>query len=1205
MTLLITTPTKTKKIIKSFGYYEDFDINKLKAAIDTALEFSDEELSNKIMIHVLSHISENETVLSSYINDLIERYLLNNLHTDILIKYIENRYEKQLAFTKKIEYLGDDLVSSPNFNREELKDFDVNQIQIAATRYLLRDMETGKIKESMSQWFMRVARAVVLGSVVYDSEVYDKEDLVLKQSWTGQLSFITISEIEVGILQRLYKKLEKHMKLDETSFLIAVDHLLHTEKYTKLVETYYKYMYNGIFEPNTPTLMNAGTISGKCSACFTLDVEDTMISISDKWVSSALIFQGGGGLGVNISKVRPVGSNIGTTYGAATGGIALVLEMIDAVTEKVKSGGKRRGANMGIMEYNHPDIDQFITMKKTPGVLENFNVSVMFDAAFWEYYSNNNSYPLQFGGITRGQKNAREFMQTIAESAWSSAEPGVLFMDNANIANPLQPLRGDIRITNPCVTGNTRLNTEFGVLTMEELYEYGKPVLVGVDVIHESNVHKGRGKAKKPAAIETKKASKIYKTSDTAEVYRITTFDGYELEATEYHPVILKDGIPIKISELIPKVAKGEDCYIALQSNVGLFGNQGDESVGAIMGFAQNNYELIHHLATVKDEKSLYNIICAFDETYDQMTYYTKSNQTMVLSHKQDIKQILEQMQPNTVPDMMWKGTKECVKMYLRMIFDTAPPEQYKFEFNILRYSNTSKKFLKDLQLLLINFGVKTCINEQPDEKGFHTLTVPEQSFAHYLFKIGFRGSKNISKLMYNKYGHTDLKYNSRITKIEKLEGLHKVYDAEEFDTHKLTFNGIVTGNCSEQYMYDGESCTLGSINLAKLIDGDHFDWINYKEAIRNTTRFLNDVLEINVYPTEHIQQESDKSKRIGLGIMGLADALYKLKIPYNSEEGYEFMNQLSETLYIESVKTSIDLAEERGACEWYNKLVQSGFNPHDSIKRVYASTDELEVLLGDEYFKKLYEYGIRNMWTTTVAPTGTISMIAGCSSGLEPIFSLVFSKTTRAGNYYYTNEEFKKALIKEGIYSPELLKKVENNYGSCRGLDEIPEWIQKTFVTAIDLHWVDHVVAQAVWQEWIDNSISKTINMPHNVTIEDVKNAYILAHKLGLKGISMYRDGSRQEQVLHVGSNATSMSNESFSTETKVRKNILYPSLYARDYIKSKDVELIREILENIKEQEIVVEQETCKSCGLGVMVEKEGCTSCNKCGAGACAVG
>src|SRR3712207_4557682 len=164
--------------------------------------------------------------------------------------------------------------------------------------------------------------------------------------------------------------------------------------------------------------------------------------------------------------------------------------------------------------------------------------------------------------------------------------------------------------------------------------------------------------------------------------------------------------------------------------------------------------------------------------------------------------------------------------------------------------------------------------------------------------------------------------------------------------------------------------------------------------------------------------------------------------------------------------------------------------------------------------------------------------MIADVSNGVEPVFALAFEKRVTVGRFFYTNKILENVLKEHGLYNDEILLKISNNYGSVRGLDEIPEWIQKIFVTAIDIHWTDHLMAQAVWQKWIGNAIAKTINMPNDVTVEDVKCAYLLAHEFGLKGVTIYRDGSRNEQVLH------------FTSTEREKKFKVNPSKYLYNFV-------------------------------------------------------
>jgi ribonucleoside-diphosphate reductase alpha chain len=244
--------------------------------------------------------------------------------------------------------------------------------------------------------------------------------------------------------------------------------------------------------------------------------------------------------------------------------------------------------------------------------------------------------------------------------------------------------------------------------------------------------------------------------------------------------------------------------------------------------------------------------------------------------------------------------------------------------------------------------------------------------------------------------------------------------------------------------------------------------------------------------------------------------------------------------------------------------------------------------------------------------------MIADTSNGVEPVFALVFEKRVTVGRFFYTNRVFENMLKEMGLYSDEILTKVANNYGSVRGLSEIPEWIQKSFVTAIDIHWTDHLMAQAVWQKWISNAIAKTINMPGDVNVDDVKVSYLLSHELGLKGVTVYRDGSRHEQVLHITGN-----------DKKEKNFVVKPSSFVVDYIRNNIKEnYVKEQLEKVfKESEAkedlfvhtlaeakktlppmstteYTESEACPSCSSRLIIT-EGCNMCIECGFSSCASG
>lgn len=619
-----------------------------------------------------------------------------------------------------------------------------NAVNVLESRYLLKN-DQGKIIETPHDLFERVAILMTIPDIIYDCEVYsskinkDKE-LFLLDDWPISIGKYKLNQWHVRAFKQLYNELRKNLRYDYhgiTSLLAGNQEF--SQKFEKRVEEYIDLMEHQHFMPNSPTLMNAGTRLGQLSACFVLDIEDDMENIMETAKNSAMIFKSGGGVGINYSKLRGEGSMVSSTTGVASGPVSF-MEIINSVTNVVKQGGKRRGANMGILDWNHPDIRKFIANKKKAGVLENFNISVGVDKDFWK----------------------SDLLDLIAESAWSSAEPGLVFYDNMNKYNVFEKARGrPLRATNPC----------------------------------------------------------------------------------------------------------------------------------------------------------------------------------------------------------------------------------------------------------------------------------------------------------------------------------------------------------GEQSLYPNESCNLGSINVSSFYTKDGFDWDAYRKTIRICTRFLDNVIDVNLYPIKDIEIASKESRRIGLGVMGVADLLYKMNIPYNSTESYYLQSRLAEVLSYESMVESVSLARQRGE---FPLCKQSDY-PNLPIAGYY----ELETNENwDKLREQIEKHGIRNVVTTTVAPTGSISMIADCSSGIEPNYALIYEKHVVAGKFYYTN-----SILSEKLNLDDTIKKkIVDNYGSIQNLEEIPKEVRDVFVTSLDLHWKDHIKIQSIWQKWISNAISKTINMPEHATIKDVKDAYKLAYEMGLKGITIYRDGSRSEQVMHTG---------------------------------------------------------------------------------------
>jgi ribonucleoside-diphosphate reductase alpha chain len=535
------------------------------------------------------------------------------------------------------------------------------------------------------------------------------------------------------------------------------------EQVTAVAEEFYALMTQRRFEPNSPTLMNAGRPLGQLSACFVLPVEDALANgrngIYDTLKSMAIIHQSGGGTGFSFSKLRGKGSMVRSTTGVASGPISF-MKLYDASTDAVKQGGTRRGANMGILRVDHPDVMDFITCKEDLTQITNFNISVAVTTKFMDALKAKGSYDLidPSTGSVVGQLDANMVWEKMILGAWRTGEPGCFFIDEANRYNPV-PHLGAYEATNPC----------------------GEQPLLPYDV------------------------------------------------------------------------------------------------------------------------------------------------------------------------------------------------------------------------------------------------------------------------------------------------------------------------------------CNLGSINVGLYVNDGVMNWDAFRRDIQLSTHLLDNIIDANKYPLPEIDSLSKRIRRIGLGVMGFADALIKLGIAYDTTEGVAFGKQVMEFLDVESKKESERLANERGPFpEWHKSI----WGPDETCAR-------------DANGKRIRPMQLlRNCNVTTVAPTGTISIIAGCSSGLEPLFAVAFMRNQAGVMMPDVNEEFVAIAKKEGWYSDALIEKIAKE--GHVNFQEVPTKWQRVFVTAnaISPEW--HVRMQAAFQEHCDSAISKTTNFSHAATVEDVRAIYEMAYDMKCKGVTVYRDGSRDAQVLSTGATAT-----------------------------------------------------------------------------------
>jgi ribonucleoside-diphosphate reductase alpha chain len=530
----------------------------------------------------------------------------------------------------------------------------------------------------------------------------------------------------------------------------------------KTANQFYELMTQRRFEPNSPTLMNAGRPLGQLSACFVLPVDDALSNghsgIYDTLRSMALIHQSGGGTGFSFSRLRGKGAMVRSTTGVASGPVSF-MQLYDASTDAVKQGGTRRGANMGILRIDHPDVMDFITSKEDLTKITNFNISLAITSKFMEALKADAEYDLIEPSSKQvvGKLRAQEVWDKMIEGAWRTGEPGVFFIDEANRYNPV-PHLGDYEATNPC----------------------GEQPLLAYDV------------------------------------------------------------------------------------------------------------------------------------------------------------------------------------------------------------------------------------------------------------------------------------------------------------------------------------CNLGSINVGFYVENGKMDWKSFAKDIHLSTRFLDNVIDANKYPLPEIDSLSKRIRRIGLGVMGFADACIRLGVVYDSAEGVEFGRKVMEYVDVEGKKASAHLAEERGAFpEW----AQSIWGPDATCARD-ASGQRIRP-----------EMKLRNCNVTTVAPTGTISIIAGCSSGLEPLFAVAFMRNQAGVMMPDVNEDFIAIAKKEGWYSDALMERIAKTGSVIHS--EVPTKWQQVFATANNISPEMHIKMQAAFQLHCDSAISKTTNFSHAATREDVRKIYELAYEMKCKGVTVYRDGSRDGQVLSTGATA------------------------------------------------------------------------------------
>lgn len=984
-----------------------------------------------------------------------------------------------------------------------------------------------------------------------------------------------------------------------------------------------------------------------------LEVPDDMGGIIDTARDAVALAGKGQEPHVDFSLLRPEGAPIKGSGGTSSGPVSFLLEIFDnflewgnlgaeksgpvatlryvysPVLRVVRQGGTRRGAGMATLSIDHPDLLDFLTAKDldreaAEGDISTFNISILVTEAFWNTLQADGLwavepaevpgkyYPYLVQGeytgalpdlpdrevdgaraipVYEGKVPAKWLWHEIAWHAWATGEPGLIFVDRINELSALKHLgkRYEIRSTNPCFVGSTRIPTEFGLLPIQQLTDKGSFYLA----TDNRAPLVGLGTARRGRGVTVRKAAKAFYTGER-EVVRLETREGITLTLTPNHPLLTPQGY-VEAGQLKPGdkllVQSGEGLWAKEQAlppavlqivreRVAVAGGRGphgrsdvreqyanmptqwSENLGLVLGWLVGDGYLrqdgVGFFFNNREFAQAQAVVDSLHDWFGQGTLQATTSNTQHLHFNKLPAEFFAALgvkavkaTEKRVPESLFTAPREAVVGFLRGLFSTDGTVERNDakQSCTVRLASSSLGLLEDVQLLLLNFGIFGRIHHRraaglkalPDGRGGlreypvadqYELIIGAESRDRFAEVIGFALPEKQAKLEQFINGHDRGAYRQRfevtVSRVEPA-GTASVYDLTEPVTHSLIANGIVAHNCGEIPLTVGEPCDLGAINLAAYVREDKtFDYATFRADVRTCIRFLDNVLDVNVFALEDNRIASQSLRRLGLGVMGLADALIKMGLPYSSEEGRQAVAKIMNAMREEAILESERLGEERG------------------VFPIYAQHPDK--------FPEIRPR--RNVAVLTVAPTGTTSMLMGVSSGIEPMFSPFMWR--RIGGQYKALlhplfvEQMEKypptpPFEKEGAWDwDKLIEAIQAHHGSVRGIEGIPIEIQAVFEGAHDVPPLDHVRMQGVVQRAFDafglaaNSLSKTINLPNQATVADVEAAYTEAYLTGCKGITVYRDGSRDLQVLSVSKSEKKETNE--STHTVVQPALLEP---------------------------------------------------------------
>ncbi|USZ67676.1 ribonucleoside-diphosphate reductase [Halorussus salilacus] len=783
----------------------------------------------------------------------------------------------------------------------------------------------------------------------------------------------------------------------------------------------------------------------------------------------------------------------------------------------------------------------------------------------------------------------------IVDGAHENGEPGVIYLERVNKEHSFDvEEHPDHRIlaTNPCVTGDTLLSTENGLVPAEELYEKG----VATDIVVDGRLSED----------SVKEASSVYKTGEK-DVYKLTTAEGYELRLTADHRVMTDDGW-VEARNL----DAGDTVHIVNQK--GEFGQHGTAEEGKVLGWLVGDGHLKHG-----EERAVLNFYDEDTEISEDFAGHVNEvvrEPTGNANYEVGVQQIqradeyrgvdaqeervrsarlyelAEQAELTDdklqVPDSVMRGSEEMARGFLQALFTADGSVQGNVEKGVsVRLHSVDTDLLKEVQQLLLNFRIASKVYEERHEAGTHAmpdgnggtteydrqadhdLVIAKDNLVRFQEEIGFLLDYKNEQLREHLDSYDRGPYSERFeATVESVErdGHEVVYDLTEPETHSFVANGLVVHNCGEQPLEEYEACNLGHINLSTLADtdapdwrvwydehGEEYDdfseavdaflaeamaWDEFDHRISYGTRFLENVVTMSDFPVEKIERKVREMRKIGLGVMGLAQLYIQLGVEYGSEEANEIARQLMRYINHESKWTSHELAEERGSfAEWDNSKYA---DPTE-----YREWFEKQTGLDAEEWAD--GFAIRNHNTTTIAPTGTTSMVGNTTGGCEPIYNVAYYKNVsddvQGDEMLVEFDDYFLRVLEDNDIDVEEVKReaqdqmAENEFDGVEGLETVPDAIGELFVVTSDLTGKEHAAVQCACQEGVDSAISKTCNFPNDASKGDMREVFEYIYENGGKGVTVYRDGTRSKQVLTTRADNKEFADESEAAEALVEQ--------------------------------------------------------------------